>query len=125
MTREAKARILINDLLQRSGWRFFDNETGLANIVLETHVKLKKRTLDDLGDDFEKTASGFVDYLLLDEQGFPLAVLEAKSEKFDSLVGKEQARKYALSQNVRALDQWRDVIPEYVKDYVSLNQFAV
>jgi type I restriction enzyme R subunit len=23
----------------------------------------------------------------------------------------------------RALDQWRDVIPEYVKDYVSLNQF--
>lgn len=26
--------------------------------------------------------------------------------------------------DVRALDQWRDVIPEYVKDYVSLNAFA-
>ena len=26
--------------------------------------------------------------------------------------------------DVRALDQWRTVIPEYVKDYVSLNQFA-
>jgi type I restriction enzyme R subunit len=25
--------------------------------------------------------------------------------------------------DVRALDQWRDVIPEYVKDYVPLNQF--
>ena len=28
--------------------------------------------------DFEKTAKGFVDYLLLDEGDFPIAVLEAK-----------------------------------------------
>ncbi len=101
MPKEAKARILINDLLRRSRWRFFDDETGLANIALEAHVKLNKKTLDDLGDDFEKTANGYVDYLLLDERGFPIAVLEAKSEKFDPLVGKEQARKYAHSQNVR------------------------
>jgi len=101
MPTEAKARIRINDLLQRSGWRFFDDENGPANITLEAHVKLKKKTLDDLGNDFEKTAHGFVDYLLLDERGFPIAVLEAKSEKFDPLVGKEQARKYAHSQNVR------------------------
>ena len=99
--KEAKARILINDLLRRSGWRFFDDETGPANIALEAHVKLKKKTLENLGDDFEKTANGYVDYLLLDERGFPIAVLEAKSEKFDPLVGKEQARKYAHSQNVR------------------------
>jgi len=101
MLTEAKARIRINDLLLRSGWRFFEDENGSANVTLETHVKLKKKTLDDLGNDFEKTAHGFVDYLLLDERGFPLAVLEAKSAKFDPLVGKEQARKYAHSQNVR------------------------
>ena len=101
MQKEAKARILINDLLRRSGWRFFDDETGTANIALEAHVKLKKKTLDDLGDDFEKTANGYVDYLLLDDRGFPIAVLEAKSEKFNPLVGKEKARKYAHSQNVR------------------------
>ena len=101
MPKEAKARILINDLLRRSGWRFFDDESGPANVTLETHVKLKKKTLDAFGDDFEKTASGYVDYLLLDERGFPIAVLEAKSEKFDPLVGKEQARKYAHSQNAR------------------------
>ena len=101
MTREAKARILINDLLQRSSWRFFDDENGPANIALEANVKLKKKALDALGEDFEKTANGFVDYLLLDERGFPLAVLEAKSEKHDPIVGKEQARKYAHSQNVR------------------------
>ena len=74
MRTEAKARILINDLLLRSNWRFFDDEHGPANVTLETHVKLKKKTLDDLGQDFEKTAHGFVDYLLLDQRGFPLAV---------------------------------------------------
>ena len=101
MPKEAKARILINDFLRRSGWRFFDDDVGPANIRLETHVKIKKRALEDLGDDFEKTASGYVDYLLLDDRGFPIAVLEAKSEKLDPLVGKEQARTYAHSQNVR------------------------
>jgi len=101
MPKEAKARILINDLLRRSSWRFFDDEVGPANIALETCTRITKKILNALGDDFEKTDKGFVDYLLLDERSFPLAVLEAKSEKHDPLVGKEQARKYAHSQNVR------------------------
>jgi len=54
-----------------------------------------------LGNDFEGIANGFIDYLLLEPSGFPVAVLEAKSERHDPLVGKEQARKYAQSQNVR------------------------
>ncbi len=61
MSKEAKARILINDLLRRSRWRFFDDATGPANVALEAHVKLKKKTLEDLGDDFEKTANGFTE----------------------------------------------------------------
>jgi type I restriction enzyme R subunit len=79
MVKEARARILINDLLKRSGWRFFDDESGPANIVLEANVKIKSKVLNELGEDFEKTENGFIDYLLLDERGFPLAVLEAKS----------------------------------------------
>ena len=78
MAKEAKARILINDLLRRSGWRFFEDDNGPANIALEANAKLKKKTLDDLVEDFKKTANGFVDYLLIDEGGFPIAVLEAK-----------------------------------------------
>jgi type I restriction enzyme R subunit len=94
--KEAKARIRINELLHRAGWRFFDDANGPANISLEANVKL-----ESLGDDFEKTAKGFIDYLLLDERGFPIAVLEAKRESLDPLVGKEKARQYARSQNVR------------------------
>ena len=94
MKKEAKARIRINSLLQHSGWRFLDDENGPANIALEANVKIKKREIDQFGDDFEKTVDRFVDYLLLDSKGFPCAVLEAKSEKLDPLAGKEQARKY-------------------------------
>src|SRR3989339_734565 len=101
MQKEAKARIKINNLLQESGWRFFDDEHGTANIVLENNVKLTKQVVDELGNDFDKTKNGFIDFLLLDEKCFPYAVLEAKSEDKDPLDGKEQARRYAQSQNVR------------------------
>lgn len=37
----------------------------------------------------------------MDGRGFPIAVLEAKRENLDPLVGKEKARQYARSQNVR------------------------
>lgn len=99
--KEAKARIKINKLLEESGWRFFDHATGKANIVLEPKVKLTKAVIDALGDNFEQSGNGFIDFLLLDDAGFPLVVLEAKSEDKNPLVGKEQARKYAKSQNCR------------------------
>ena len=99
--KEAKARIKINRLLEDAGWRFFDNEHGSANIQVEANVKLTKQQIDDLGENFEKTRNGFVDFLLLDENGKPFIVLEAKSEDYDPLVGKEQARKYAKSQFVK------------------------
>ncbi len=54
-----------------------------------------------MGSDFEATSKGFIDFLLLDEQSFPLVVLEAKAEDKNPLIGKEQARKYARSQNCR------------------------
>ena len=99
--KEAKARIKINKLLEEAGWRFFDSPAGKASIALEANVKLSRETVTQLGENFEETTNGFVDFLLLDEAGFPLLVLEAKSEDKNPLVGKEQARKYAKSQNCR------------------------
>lgn len=99
--KEAAARIKINKLLEASGWRFFDDANGSANIQLELSVKLKPKDIDALGENFEKTGKGFIDFLLLNEKGFPFIVLEAKAEDKNPLSAKEQARKYAKSQNCR------------------------
>lgn len=99
--KEATARIKINRLLEGAGWRFFSEGNSPANVLLEPGVALTATELDALGRDFEKSSKGFIDFLLLDAKGFPLLVLEAKCEGKDPLVGKEQARKYAKSQNCR------------------------
>ncbi len=99
--KEATARIKINKLLEAAGWRFFAEGAAPANIRLEPRVTLKSSDLEVLGENFEQTSKGFIDFLLLDAKSFPLIVLEAKSEDKNPLVGKEQARKYAKSQNCR------------------------
>ncbi len=55
MSKEAKARIKINKLLEEAGWRFFDTEEGNVNIVLENRAKLTQIELDEFGEDFEQT----------------------------------------------------------------------
>ena len=99
--KEATARIKINKLLEVAGWRFFTEGKLPANIQLEPSITIKTQDLDSLGDDFEKSSKGFIDFLLLNEKGFPFIVLEAKAEDKSPLIGKEQARKYARSQNCR------------------------
>lgn len=89
---EAKARVKINKLLEDANWRLLDCEKGCANVDLEYSTKIKH-------DDKFKT--GILDYLLLDSKGFPLCVLEAKREDVNPLFAKEQARAYAMSQNIR------------------------
>jgi type I restriction enzyme R subunit len=99
--KEAHARIKINKLLEEAGWRFFDTGGKKANILLENNTRITVKDVDEWGEDFEKTKTGFMDFLLLDDKGFPFIVLEAKAESRNPLVGKEQARKYARSQNCR------------------------
>ncbi len=99
--KEATARIKINKLLEAAGWRFFGDANGRANISLENNVRLTRTASDEYGNDFEKLGKGFIDFLLLDESNFPIVVLEAKSENKNPLIGKEQARTYARSQNCR------------------------
>ncbi len=96
MKKEASARIKINKLLEESGWLFEDCDKGKANIQLEPGVKYA-----ELGDDFEKHAHGFIDFLLLDKDGRALVVVEAKKESIDPLSAKEQARNYARNVGAR------------------------
>jgi len=90
MQNEAHARLLINEQLAASGWRLLDGEGGPANVLVEYRTE---------GAGFK---SGFADYVLLDScASFPIAVVEAKAPKIHPLVGKDQARSYAESQNIR------------------------
>ncbi len=97
MANEAHARIKINQMLSEAGWRFFDNDKGKANILLENHVKITQTQIDHWGNDYEKTTGGSLDFLLVDSNNKPICVLEAKKESLHPLVAKEQARKYANS----------------------------
>ncbi len=99
--KEAKARIKINKLLEEAGWRFFDTEEGRANVLLENNVKITEQKLNEFGENFESTSNGYIDFLLLDENNYPIVVLEAKSEDKNPLFGKEQARRYAQAQSCR------------------------
>jgi type I restriction enzyme R subunit len=100
-SKEAKARIKINKLLEESGWRFDDTEKDKANIRLEAGVKFS-----ELDDDLENAVShdgrrGAIDFLLLDKDSRPLVVIEAKRESIDPLSAKEQARNYARNAGAR------------------------
>ena len=76
LNNEAQARIKINRLLEEAGWRFFDDDLGSANILLENHVKITQKEVDAWGNDYEKTKSGSLDFLLVDSDNKPICVLE-------------------------------------------------
>ncbi len=99
---EAQARVTINRLLAEAGWRLETDADGRrANVLCEHRVTRRRfSAFQDLGRDFEHAPDGFADYVLLDAEGRPVAVLEAKRESVDPLTAKEQARDYAQSLGV-------------------------
>lgn len=100
--KEAAARLKINKMLEESGWRLIDSSEGRANVDVETRLNPgQKVNVLSAGEDFENIKGGFVDYLLLDDNQKPIAVLEAKRESKSPLDGKEQARDYANRTHVR------------------------
>src|SRR5690242_565477 len=75
---EAFSRILIDKTLENSGWNLLDTQ----QVTLEV-----------------SSTTGRSDYILKDNRGFPLCVLEAKKEDNDPYDAKEQARGYAENLN--------------------------
>jgi type I restriction enzyme R subunit len=81
---EAETRkLLIDVLLKEAGWH-----KGSANLKEEYELE---------GVDRNKnyTGTGFADYVLFDDNGLPLAVIEAKKTTKDAKIGKYQALDYA------------------------------
>ncbi|GBE26131.1 type I restriction enzyme EcoKI subunit R [bacterium BMS3Bbin03] len=97
-TTEADARIIIDDLLRQAGWNPADKSEvltefsingGSANRVSESGAIYKGEPI--------KTGKniGRADYVLLDQNGRPLAVIEAKRSAFQPYAAKQQVLPYA------------------------------
>lgn len=76
LSNETDARIIIDDQLRQAGWNPAD----------KTHVLTEV-----------KTDRGKPDYVLLDQRGRSLAVIEAKKDAIDPYTAKQQALPYAQS----------------------------
>ena len=99
-TTEADARIVIDDLLRQSGW----NPADKSQVLTEFAVKSKRddivaepgltylNELSAKGDTF-----GRADYVLLDQNGRSLAIIEAKRSAFQPYAAKQQSLPYAKS----------------------------
>mgnify|MGYP001108743812 FL=1 len=97
LTSEAQTRKqLIDLLLKEAGWKFPSFQEGcptkedgvLPSVTVEFEVSGMPHSTNPSG-------KGFVDYVLWDDNGKPLAVIEAKKTLFDAAKGKHQAFLYA------------------------------
>ena len=96
---------LIDALLASRGWDVGAEGADTEQVTQEEKV-LHQPT---------KTGEGFADYVLWDDNGKPLAVVEAKKTAVDAEKGRHQARHYAdgLGKGSRAAS--RDLLYEWVR----------
>ena len=97
-TTEADARILIDDQLRTAGWNPADKsqvltEFRVSNGSLVAHTDSEQNPSDaQMGPSL---SGGRADYVLLDQRGRPLAVIEAKKQAIQPYIAKQQALPYA------------------------------
>ncbi len=97
-TTEADSRILIDDLLRHAGWDPTDKSQVLTEVTIkEAGVRIRE---PDPNSNFggihdHQSQTGRADYVLLDQRGRGLAVIEAKRSGFDPYIAKQQALPYA------------------------------
>jgi type I restriction enzyme R subunit len=83
---EAKTRKYLIDLeLRQVNWNVGENGKSTEQVGQEVPVI----------DQPTKTGNGYVDYVLWDDDGLPLAVIEAKRTSTSAVLGKKQAKDYA------------------------------
>ncbi|MFM6451188.1 MAG: DEAD/DEAH box helicase family protein [Planktothrix sp.] len=79
MSKETDARIIIDELLRQAGWNPTDGSQVLTEVAIPGSNKISRRA----------------DYVLLDQRGRPLAVIEAKRKAIEPYTAKQQALPYA------------------------------
>jgi hypothetical protein len=89
-TEQLTRRDLINPLLEKAGWNLEDR-TKVVEEVDTKQSDFKRRDYRTIDETLRNDAdSAYVDYLLLDRGGSPLAILEAKRTSKDPVLGQQQ-----------------------------------
>lgn len=85
----------IDPLLEDAGWNLTDRSQAIMEVDTKQSdfVKRDYKTFEDTFENNEEKA--YVDYLLIDNKGDPLAIVEAKRTSKDPITGQKQAEDYA------------------------------
>jgi type I restriction enzyme R subunit len=97
-SKEADARILIDDQLRAASWNPADKSQVLTEVkVSNGHVVTEPDAQPTLlrTADGDAIPTGRADYVLLDQRGRPLAIIEAKKQAVQPYTAKQQALPYA------------------------------
>ena len=78
-------RLIIDEMLMQAGWSVGAEEQSTDEVGQEIEVGYQKTD----------SGKGFIDYVLWDDNGDPLAVVEAKKTIVDPDIGQKQAKDYA------------------------------
>lgn len=92
---EAQTRhFMIDNMLIEAGWNIKKVE-DFSSDIKEYNTSEVKREIPVHGLANTSSGKGFVDYVLYDDNGKIIAIIEAKKSRRDVKEGKEQARQYA------------------------------
>jgi type I restriction enzyme, R subunit len=100
-SRETDARILIDDLLRQALWDPADKSMVLTEVPIHAFhrrdLSAEGRGIDGavITSGTDEIPTGRADYVLLSQNGHPLAVIEAKRSAVHPYVAKQQALPYA------------------------------
>lgn len=100
---QPNAQIKINKLLKEAGWHFFENNGNPANICITPDVSVKPSDLQALGNDYENTDEGIMNFVLLDSKGLPQTILQAQSENKTPFFDQKRAQQYADKYNCKSV----------------------
>lgn len=97
-SKESDARILIDDLLRVAGWNPADKSQVLTEVKVAGGgfvADLDSQSAVPYTAEVDVISSGRADYVLLDQRGRPLAIIEAKKQTIQPYTAKQQALPYA------------------------------
>lgn len=98
MSKEADARILIDDQLRAAAWDPADKSQVLTEVLVSAGLAAASSGAPVnivSTSDGDAVPTGRADYVLLDQRGRPLAVIEAKRQAIQPYAAKQQALPYA------------------------------